>query len=100
MKTITGIFRSRERAEQVFQELRATGLTQEQLSLLLPGASATALDAVPIMDTEQPGMGKALGAVVGGATGLSSGVLGAAVASLFLPGVGPFVVLGVAALGG
>jgi hypothetical protein len=100
MKTITGIFRSRERAEQAFQKLRATGLPQEQLSLLTPGISAAALDAVPTTDTEQPGMGKALGAVAGGAAGLSSGVLGAAVASLFLPGVGSLVVLGVAALGG
>jgi len=99
MKTITGIFCSQERAEQAFQELWATDLTQQQLSLLLPGASAPALDAVPTTDTEQPGMGKALGAVAGGATGLSGGVLGAAVASLFLPGVGPLVVVG-AALGG
>lgn len=100
MKTITGIFRTREHAEQAVRELRATGLNQDQLSLLLPGASAAVLDAVPTTDTEQPGMGTALGAVVGGATGLSGGVLGAAAASLFLPGVGPLVVLGAAALGG
>jgi MFS family permease len=75
-------------------------LTQEQLSLLLPGASAIALDTVPTTDIEQPGMGKALGAVTSGATGLSGGVLGAAVAGLFLPGVGSLVVLGAAALGG
>jgi hypothetical protein len=100
MKTITGIFRSRERAEQAFQELRTTGLTQEQLSLLLPGVSSAALDTVPTTDTEQPGMGKALGAVAGGATGLSGGVLSAAAASLFLPGVGPLMVLGAATLGG
>lgn len=100
MKTITGIFCSQERAEQAFQELRATGWTQQQLSLLLPGASAPTLEAVPTTDTEQPGMGKALGAVVGGATGLSGGVLGAAVTNLFLPGVGPLVAVGAAALGG
>jgi len=100
MKTITGIFRSRERAEYALQEVRSVGLLQEQLSLLTPGISAAALDAVPTTDTEQPGMGKALGAVAGGATGLSGGVLGAAVASLFLPGVGPLMVLGAAALGG
>ena len=99
MKTITGIFRSQENAEHALQKLRSAGLTQEQLSLLLPGASAAALDAVPTTDAEQPGMGRALGAVVGGATGLSSGVLGAAVASLFLPGVGSLMVLGAATLG-
>jgi hypothetical protein len=101
MKTITGIFRTRGRAEQALQRLRAAGLTQEQLSLFLPAASLTTLlDVIPTTDTEQPGMGKALGAVVGGASGLSGGVFGAAVASLFLPGVGSLVVLGAAALGG
>jgi hypothetical protein len=101
MKTITGIFRSREYAEHALQELRSAGLLQEQLSLLTPAPSAAAvLDVVPTTDTEQPGMGKALGAVVGGAAGLSGGVLSATVAGLFLPGVGSLIVLGAAALGG
>ena len=100
MKAITGIFRSWEHAEQAFRELRAAGLTQEQLSLLLPDASVAGVDAVPTTDTEQPGMGKALGAVAGGAAGLFGGVFGAAVANLFLPGVGSLVVLGAAALSG
>jgi hypothetical protein len=100
VKTITGIFRSRKHAEHALQELRSAGLLQEQLSLLTPDTSAVALNAVPTTDTEQPGMGGTLGAVVGGATGLSGGVLSAAVASLFLPGVGSLVVLGAAALGG
>jgi len=100
MEAIVGVFPSRANAEDTFQALRSAGLAREQLSLLTPGVVSATLDAVPTTDAEQPGMGKALGAVTGGATGLSGGLLGATVVSLFLPGVGPFLVLGAAALGG
>ncbi len=97
MKTIAGIFRSHQDAERAIQGLRAASISPDQLSLLTPGASAQELDTVPTTETEQPGMGKALGAVTGGATGFSGGVLGVAVTSLLLPGVGPVVAIGTAA---
>src|SRR5258705_4300099 len=59
--------------------------------------------AVPIDDTEQPGMGAAMGGTVGGAMGVAGGAsLGAAAASLLVPGVGPVIaggILGAALLG-
>jgi hypothetical protein len=58
---------------------------------------------VPTSDTEQPGMGKAMGGTVGGALGIAGGSsLGAAAASLLVPGVGPVIaggILGAAILG-
>ncbi|MBD0327220.1 MAG: hypothetical protein ICV68_12360, partial [Pyrinomonadaceae bacterium] len=51
---------------------------------------------VPTSDTEQPGMGNAVGGVVGGAMGAAGGMtLGAAAASLLVPGVGPIMAAGI-----
>ena len=95
MKTVTGIFNSRGDAEQALGRLRSLGIADERLSLLAPGASAESLDEVPTTETEQPGMGTALGGVVGGALGVAGGLhLGAAVASFFVPGVGPILAIG------
>lgn len=96
MRTIAGIFNTQADAERSFAELRARGIAEERLSLLVPGATAASLDAVPTTETEQPGMGTALGSVVGGALGVASGLpLGAAAASLFVPGVGPILAAGI-----
>src|SRR5258705_505773 len=58
---------------------------------------------VPTADSEQPGMGQAMGGTVGGAMGVAGGAtLGAAAASLLVPGVGPVIaggILGAALLG-
>jgi hypothetical protein len=63
---------------------------------LTPGASEEKVNAVATTETEQSGMGKALGGVVGGALGASSGMmLGAAAASLLVPGVGPIMATGI-----
>jgi hypothetical protein len=104
MKTVTGIFTSRADAEQAVERLRTIALPDKYISLLAPGTSQEELDAaVPTTETEQPGMGSALGGTVGGALGVAGGMhLGAAVASLFIPGVGPIFaagILGAALLG-
>jgi hypothetical protein len=104
MKTVTGIFTSRADAEQAVERIRTIGLSDKYISLLTPGTSQEQIDAaVPTTETEQPGMGSALGGTVGGALGVAGGMhLGAAVASLFVPGVGPIFaagVLGAALLG-
>ncbi|MCA1591953.1 MAG: hypothetical protein LC754_04735 [Acidobacteria bacterium] len=97
MKTVTGIFNSRADAEGALERLRSTGIADERISLLTPGTSQENLDSkVPTTETEQPGVGNALGGAVGGALGVAGGMhLGAAVASLFIPGVGPVLAAGI-----
>ena len=96
MSTVAGIFKSREAAERAVANLRSTGIADERISLLAPGTSQEELDAaVPTTETEQPGMGKALGGWAGGALGVAGGMhIGAAAASLFVPGVGPVIAAG------
>jgi hypothetical protein len=99
MQAVTGIFSSRADAERAVEHLRTTGVPADKVTLLTPGDIQKELDSVPADATEQPGMGKAIGAVVGAAAGLSGGSL--AVAAL-LPGVGPITaagLLGAAILG-
>jgi hypothetical protein len=104
MRTVAGIFNSYADAGRAADNLRSIGIPEERISLLAPGTSAEDLDAVvPTTETEQPGMGKALGGAVGGALGVAGGMhIGAAAASLFVPGVGPVIaagILGAALLG-
>ena len=97
MKTTVGIFSQRQNAADAVAQLRALGFTHNHLSILTPEASNKELDTVPTTQTEQPGMGKALGGVIGGATGLFwGGATGLAAASFFVPGVGHVVGLGLA----
>lgn len=96
MITVAGVFRSRERAERAAIELREKGL--QGINLLMPGATPAQVDAVPTIESEQPGMGKAFGGVVGGALGLAAGMeLGVVAATLLIPGVGPVLAVGIAA---
>jgi hypothetical protein len=100
MNTVAGIFQTRSDAERAIENLRTTiGLSDENLSLLAPGAAAGQQESetdVPTSDTEQPGMGNALGGLVGGAMGAAGGMtLGAAAASLLVPGVGPIMAAGI-----
>ena len=53
------------------------------------------MSAVPTVSAEQPGMGKAVGAVLGAAAGLSGGPL---ILAAIVPGVGPITAIGL--LGG
>lgn len=94
MDTITGIFESTENAALAAARLQAVGFSEENITLLTPGTSKRELDAVPTEEGEQPGMGKAIGAVTGGAVGLAAGTV---LANLLLPGVGPVAVLGLGA---
>src|ERR1044071_6505138 len=96
MKTTVGIFSSRANAERAVERLRSIGISDNRISFLTPGDTEKKLEAVATTDTEQPGMGKAIGGVVGGALGTASGMsLGAAAASLFIPGVGPIIASGI-----
>jgi hypothetical protein len=96
MEAVTGIFTSQVEAERAVQRLRAIGIEgEERLNVLMPGASDSAVDRVPTSDTEQSGMGAALGGVVGGTSGIAVGTV---VASLLIPGVGPVAAVGLLAM--
>jgi hypothetical protein len=104
METVAGIFVSRAEAERAVQQLRSMGTAENRIALLIPGTSKGRVPAsVATTETEQPGMGQALGGTVGGAIGVAGGAsLGAAAASLLVPGVGPVIaggLLGAAILG-
>jgi hypothetical protein len=95
MSTVAGIFNSSADAESAVEALRTAGIDQDRVSLLTPGTSGSLLDDVPTTETEQEGMGKAVGGVVGGALGIAGGgALSAAAASLLIPGVGPVLAAG------
>jgi len=95
MKTIVGIFPSVRAAQRAAEKASAVGIPQKYISALSPGASEESLEKVATTDTESEGMGKTLGGVVGGALGTAGGLtLGAAAASLFVPGVGPIIATG------
>jgi hypothetical protein len=99
MQAVTGIFSSKADAKRAVEHLRAIGVPADKVTLLTPGNIQKELQSVPADATEQPGLGKAIGAVVGAAAGLTGGSL--AVAAL-VPGVGPVTaagLLGAAILG-
>jgi hypothetical protein len=90
MKAVSGVFRSRSDAERAMAVIHSAGLLEDRVTLLTPGEDETELKSVPMVATEQPGMGKAIGAVVGGAAGMS----GAALVIAAIPGVGPITAIG------
>lgn len=99
MPAITGIFSRFEDAKLAAMNVtRTTGIDLDQMNLLTPGAAEAELASVPTTDAEQPGVGKAFGGLLGGALAAAGGMhLGAAAASLVVPGVGPVLALGTAA---
>jgi len=98
MQTVVGIFTSRAVAEQAAEQLYRLGIARDQVHFLVPGASLDRPDQVPTSETEQPGMGTALGGAVGGVVGASSGMMTATVLSVLVPGIGTVTAIGLAAL--
>jgi hypothetical protein len=90
MQAVTGVFPSQKQAEVAVKKLQAHVVAADKITLLTPGENIPK-EMVPVaVDTaEQPGMGAAIGAVVGGAVGISGGLMVAAI-----PGVGPVVAVG------
>jgi hypothetical protein len=97
MKGVTGVFRSPSDAEHALGQFRELALPEDRLTLLTPATSGSGphIESVPTTSTEQPGMGKAIGALIGGAAGLSGGPL---LVAALVPGVGPITAIGL--LGG
>lgn len=93
MKAIAAVFKTRAAAERGVTELRSLGVSNERINLLTPESTAEELAAVPRTDSEQPGMVKALGAMVGGVTGFAGGY---GLVALALSGIGTVFAFGVA----
>ena len=96
MRAVVGVVRERSEVKRIVEALQGLRIANDRISVLSPGSSEAAIEQVQTTDAEQPGIAKAIGSVVGGATG-SAGAL--AVASIALPGVGPVVAAGAIALG-
>jgi len=98
-RAVYGIAKTRAQAESVVEQLRSTGFSGEDISVLFPD-TAGSRDFVHQKSTKAPE-----GATAGGVAGMGAGaVLGwlAGIGTLAIPGVGPFIAAGpiMAALGG
>jgi hypothetical protein len=94
MKAVTGVFTSQADAQRALEQIQTIELPGDRVTLLTPG-NLPAQNAAPADAGEQPGMGKAIGALVGTAAGFSTGPL---LIAALIPGVGPITALGL--LGG
>jgi hypothetical protein len=90
MKAVSAVFRSRSDAERALAAIHSVGLPQNHVTLLTPGGDERKLQSVPVVAGEESGMGEAIGAVVGGAAGLS----GAALVMAAIPSVGLITAVG------
>ncbi len=93
VKTIAAVFKTRAEAEQGVAELRSLGISQQKINLLTPETTEEELALVPRTDAEQPGMTKALGAIVGGVAGFAGGY---GLVALALSGIGTVFAIGIA----
>jgi uncharacterized protein with PIN domain len=94
MKAVIGVFTSVADAQRALAQFREIVLPEDWLTLLTP-SSLNEQKAAPMVSTEQPGIGKTVGALVGGGAGLTCGPL---LVAALVPGVGPVTALGL--LGG
>jgi len=100
MIPVVGVFKTRYSAEHGIDRVMMMGVVRERINILTPGSPKRQIGDVPVSDTEQPGMGAAVGKVVGGSIGAAGGLgAGAALASFLLPGVGPILAGGLLGAG-
>ena len=98
MKAVVGVFTSRSDAQRGVAELVPLEIPKDRINILTPEATDKEIAAVPTVAGEQPGMGKAMGAVVGGAMGIAGRAgFAPAIASFLVPGVGPVLGIGILA---
>jgi hypothetical protein len=94
MKSVVGIFSSREAALRAAEALQEAGLAADAINVISPDGARRDLEAVPVDTGERPGIGATLGGVVGAVSGAQ---LGMVAATFFVPGVGPVIASGLAA---
>ncbi|HEV2401780.1 MAG TPA: hypothetical protein VGS27_32900 [Candidatus Sulfotelmatobacter sp.] len=98
MEAVTGVFATRPAAEHALQQLHQAGIPSEKVTLLTPGSAdqiGKEMQQVPTESTEQPGMGNAIGALVGGGVGFTGG----AILMALVPGLGPVTAIGLLGAG-
>jgi hypothetical protein len=71
METVSAVFNSFEAARRAAGDLRNNGMPERNINFLAPAASEEEIRRIPTEDAEQPGMGKAVGGVMGAAVGSS-----------------------------
>src|SRR6201988_3401375 len=97
MKPVVGVFQSRSAAEHAAAKLVPIGLSKDRVNILASDVTPMEPAQLPTQAADQPGMGKAIGAPVGGAIGLAAtGSLPAVLGSLFVPGIGPVLAISLA----
>lgn len=98
MEAITGVFETRPAAEHALQSLQRAGIPSDKLTLLTPGSAdqiGKEVRSIPTDATEQPGMGNAIGALLGGGIGFTGG----SILMALVPGLGPVTALGLLGAG-
>jgi hypothetical protein len=100
MKTLVGIFHSDTDAAAALQDLVAKGFSQDQFVLMTPETISTNLTPNSAKPEPIGACGVNSGQVGGAIAGFASGVLGGAMVSLALPGIGPIIAVGTLALAG
>jgi hypothetical protein len=93
LEAITGVFKTQAEAEKALGRLRQSGIAEDHIALLTPGGDnkiSSEMQTVPTDTTEQPGMGGAMGALLGGGIGFTGG----SILMALVPGVGPVTALG------
>jgi hypothetical protein len=97
MKPVVGAFKSRSAAQRAAAMLVPLGISKDSVNILTPDVTQMELAQLPTQAAEQPGVGTAMGATVGGAIGLAAGsTLPAILGSLFIPGAGPVLAISLA----
>jgi hypothetical protein len=90
---VAAVFETAGAARLAVEHLRTHGVRPSTITFLAPGTPATDVErTVSIDEGESPGMGAAVGGVVGAGMGLAA-------ASVVFPGVGPVIVAGLLAAG-
>jgi hypothetical protein len=73
MKTVVGIFGTRAAADRAARDVLNAGVPPGNIRQLTPGSSEREVhSAIPTAETEQSGMGKAIGGVVGFVVGVTA----------------------------
>jgi hypothetical protein len=93
MEAVSGVFKTRTRAENAVNQALKAGIAADRVTLLTPGTVDQVnkeILSVPTDAAEQPGIGKAIGALAGGGVGFAGGSLLMAL----VPGLGPITAVG------
>ncbi|RDL47898.1 hypothetical protein BLJAPNOD_05123 [Ensifer sp. M14] len=89
MKTVTGLFDTYDQASQAVRDLKAAGISDDDVSMVASNAEGRYGVDDPEGVAAGAGTGAGLGAAVGGAGGLLTGL-----GLMAIPGVGPVVAAG------